>query len=45
MTTTNTETDSEDDTKGLLVIGGIVKEIITTSVPKIVRDNWARYCK
>lgn len=39
MTTTNTETDSEDDVKGLLVIGGTVKEIITTSEPKIVREH------
>ena len=39
MTTTNAETESEDDAKGLLVIGGTVKEIITTSEPKLVREH------
>ncbi|CEI29794.1 hypothetical protein [Propionibacterium freudenreichii] len=39
MTTTNAETESEDDAKGLLVIGGTVKEIITTSESKLVREH------
>lgn len=39
MTTTNTAMESEDDAKGLLIIGGTVKEIITTSEPQLVRER------
>ncbi|MGO1312931.1 MAG: hypothetical protein ACTMKW_10310, partial [Brevibacterium aurantiacum] len=39
MTTAIAETVPEDGPKGLLVIGGTVKEVITTSEPKVVREH------
>mgnify|MGYP000333504013 CR=1 FL=1 len=39
MTTTNTETEPDVSTKGILVVGGIVKEIITTSEAKIIQEH------
>lgn len=39
MTTTNTETESEYGPNGLFVIGGTVKELITTSEPEFVREH------
>lgn len=39
MTTAMAETVPEDGPKGLLVIGGTVKEVITTSEPKVVREH------
>lgn len=39
MTTMNIETESENSATGLLVIGGTVKEIITTSEPTLIREH------
>jgi len=39
MATTTTETEPEDGPKGLLVVGGVVKEVITGSEPKSAREH------
>jgi hypothetical protein len=39
MNTNNHEEDSEDGPKGLFVVGGTVKEVITTSEPQVVREH------
>lgn len=39
MTTTSTDTELEEGPKGLLVVGGTVKEVITTSEPTAVREH------
>lgn len=39
MTTTSTDTELEKESKGLFLVGGTVKEVITTLEPKAVREH------